>query len=120
MKARLVDARDLADQDSKFTELDGVSVHYKVHSCGGPPAAAVHCYHGFGANTGSWDPVQQQMADRLQAVVSSHDMPGFGLTGRCELSIIAYHSQTYEMILPGEIRILQVILDPSQAFGPGM
>lgn len=78
---RLVSARELADKDSKFAEVEGVSVHYKVHS---PPSprAALHCYHGFGANTGSWAPVQAQMADVLGALVTSHDMPGFGLTSR--------------------------------------
>lgn len=77
-----MDARDLADRDSKFTDLDGVLVHYKAHSPADSPAVAIHCYHGFGANTGSWDPVQQKMARSIKALVTSHDMPGFGLTGR--------------------------------------
>lgn len=77
---RLVQARELGDRDSKFTDLDGVSVHYKTHSPASP-RAAVHCYHGFGANTGSWDPIQARLSS-MGALVTSHDMPGFGLTGR--------------------------------------
>ena len=43
---------------------------------------AIACYHGFGANTFSWAAVQEQLAQKLQAVVVAHDMPGFGLTQR--------------------------------------
>ena len=82
---RLVDARDLGDRDSKFADIEGVSVHYKVHAPSAFPRAAVHCYHGFGANTGSWAPVQAKMSHELDALVTSHDMPGFGLTGRLAL-----------------------------------
>ena len=46
---------------------------------------AIHCYHGFGANTFSWSFVEQQLAEDCQAQVTSHDMPGFGLTQRYEL-----------------------------------
>lgn len=77
-----MDGRELGDRDSQFTDLDGVSVHYKAHKTARAPKSAIHCYHGFGANTGSWGPVQQKMARRLDAAVSSHDMPGFGLTSR--------------------------------------
>jgi hypothetical protein len=34
------------------------------------------------ANTYSWAAVQTRLAERLDAVVVSHDMPGFGLTQR--------------------------------------
>ena len=77
-----MDARELADRDSKFADIDGVTVHYKAHRPYGNPAAAIHCYHGFGANTGSWDPVQLKMAMKVNSLVTSHDMPGFGLTSR--------------------------------------
>lgn len=43
---------------------------------------AAHCYHGFGANVGSYVLVQEQLAQRLGGVVTAHDMPGFGLTER--------------------------------------
>lgn len=37
---------------------------------------------GLQANTYSWAAVQPLLAERLDAVVVSHDMPGFGLTQR--------------------------------------
>lgn len=43
---------------------------------------AVHCYHGFGANLGSYKRVQENLAAVLRGVVTAHDMPGFGLTQR--------------------------------------
>jgi pimeloyl-ACP methyl ester carboxylesterase len=61
-------------------------VHVKVKApsaAASQPSAALHCYHGFGSNTWSWSLVQQTLADRLNALVTAHDMPGFGLTERC-------------------------------------
>ncbi|KAK9785507.1 hypothetical protein WJX73_002687 [Symbiochloris irregularis] len=63
-------------------------VHYTKHSTSripsarSGPATAVHCYHGFGANTGSWSYLRQPLASVLDAQVTAHDMPGFGLTQR--------------------------------------
>ena len=49
----------------------------------GPPIIALHAYHGFGANLHSWAAVQSLMAEAISnSVVTSHDMPGFGLTER--------------------------------------
>jgi pimeloyl-ACP methyl ester carboxylesterase len=95
---------DLGDADSRFRDLGNLLVHVKVKSPKtlppalaqnpaaaryAPPAsvgddgvAAVHCYHGFGSNTWSWTLVQGQIAERLGALVTAHDMPGFGLTQR--------------------------------------
>ncbi len=42
----------------------------------------VHCLHGFGASAYSWSFVQDELARELGAVVTAHDMPGFGLTQR--------------------------------------
>ena len=43
-----------------------------------------NCSAGFGANLHSYKKVQQPLADALGdgALVTSHDMPGFGLTER--------------------------------------
>lgn len=57
-------------------------VHVKVKAPPATPSAALHCYHGFGSNTWSWSLVQQELADKLGALVTAHDMPGFGLTER--------------------------------------
>ncbi|WIA19239.1 hypothetical protein OEZ85_003878 [Tetradesmus obliquus] len=105
-KARERIEADLGDPDSRFRHIDNLSVHVKVKASRSlpppaptaaaarlapPPAAAarlqgpvpaVHCYHGFGSNTWSWSLVQQQLAERLGALVTAHDMPGFGLTQR--------------------------------------
>lgn len=87
--------RDLAGPSSHFLEVQGLTVHYTQHvppcpdintEAGGPylPRLAVHCVHGLGACSFSWDGfVQGQLAARLRAVVTAHDMPGFGLTHRC-------------------------------------
>jgi pimeloyl-ACP methyl ester carboxylesterase len=56
-----------------------------------PPAAsaastgavpALHAFHGFGSNVWSWSLVQAALAKRLGGIMTSHDMPGFGLTQR--------------------------------------
>ena len=79
---------ELADGDSKFVELNGLTVHYKAAA---PPVASkdtagrpcgMAMYHGFGANTFSWSFVGMRMAKELGVTVVSHDMPGFGLTQR--------------------------------------
>ena len=41
------------------------------------------------ANTYSWAAVQPLLAERLNAVVVSHDMPGFGLTQRSATSTMS-------------------------------
>jgi pimeloyl-ACP methyl ester carboxylesterase len=102
--------RELAAADSRFFQLGGIQLHYKRRSPAysaltppprppldptsnggsaaaaqqrpGSPAALVHCLHGFGASAYSWSFVQQGLADALHAVVTAHDMPGFGLTQR--------------------------------------
>ena len=50
------------------------------------PAVALHCFHGFGANTSSWSTVHHVLSRRLGALVTLNDMPGFGLTERYHLS----------------------------------
>lgn len=103
--------RELAASDSCFFMAEGIQLHYKRRAplglsrpagIGGrgngsmlgsqqqqqqaaaasAPAAVVHCLHGFGASSYSWSFVQQEMADALHAVVTAHDMPGFGLSQR--------------------------------------
>ncbi len=47
------------------------------------PRLALGLLHGFGANAFSWSFVDRRLAARLHALVTAHDMPGFGLTQRC-------------------------------------
>lgn len=88
LQALQVTEAELADGDSKFKELGGVTVHYKVAAPGGAAKASggkpcgLAMYHGFGANTFSWSFVDRRLAEKLGATVVSHDMPGFGLTQR--------------------------------------
>ena len=89
LQALQVTEAELADGDSKFRELDGLTVHYKAaappggaaKAAGGAPCGLA-MYHGFGANTFSWSFVDRRLAEELGATVVSHDMPGFGLTQR--------------------------------------
>jgi pimeloyl-ACP methyl ester carboxylesterase len=79
-----VPEKDLADPKSCFRHISGMEVHYKVaaHASRQDEVPALALYHGFGANTFSWSFVDGQLAERLQGVVVTHDMPGFGLTQR--------------------------------------
>ena len=92
-QARLVSEADLAGPDSRFRTLDGVTVHYKVarpKGGGQLPELGIAMYHGFGANTFSWSFVDQLLAQRLGALVTAHDMPGFGLTQRCAPPVLYF------------------------------
>ncbi len=75
--------QELKDHDSVFRELHGTAVHYKLaQGLDTAHPTAVHCYHGFGANTFSWSYVYKALSTQLRAQVTKHDMPGFGLTQR--------------------------------------
>ena len=72
--------------DSRWTRAFGVDVHYTVKTPSGGldsvPPLVVTCLHGFGSNEWSFSRITQELADELNAVVSAHDTPGFGLTQR--------------------------------------
>ena len=83
IQGRLMAEQELKDHDSVFRELRSTAVHYKLAQAISPAhPIALHCYHGFGANTFSWSYVYKSLAKQLQAQVTKHDMPGFGLTER--------------------------------------
>ncbi|KAK9835008.1 hypothetical protein WJX81_003847 [Elliptochloris bilobata] len=84
---------ELAEADSRFLSVDEVCVHYKAapapvawaeagNEQAQRPLLALGLLHGFGANAFSWSFVDRQLAERLRAQVTAHDMPGFGLTQR--------------------------------------
>ena len=58
--------------------------------------------HGLQANTFSWAAVQPLLAERLDAVVVSHDMPGFGLTQRSASSSVTAHRQRVSRRMLGQ------------------
>jgi len=83
LQDRLMAEQELKDHDSVFRELHGTAVHYKLaQGLDTAHPTAVHCYHGFGANTFSWSYVYKALSTQLRAQVTKHDMPGFGLTQR--------------------------------------
>lgn len=91
------DAEDLADNDSKYCTIDGISIHYKVAQGSRNSLRGIHMYHGFASNLTNWSDVQNKMAQRLDAVVTSHDMPGFGLSARPQ------NVSAYSLTLNGHI-----------------
>ncbi|MGC8782041.1 MAG: alpha/beta fold hydrolase [Anaerolineae bacterium] len=67
----------LADKDSRFIEVSGLSLHARIAGQGAP---LIILLHGFGANTESWRKVMQPLAQH--GTVVAYDRPGFGLTER--------------------------------------
>lgn len=67
----------LADPDSRFVEVEAVTIHYKQMGEGEPVFLLLH---GFGASTFSWREVMQPLSAR--GTVIAFDRPAFGLTER--------------------------------------
>ena len=67
----------LADPDSRFTNIGGVTLHYKIMGKGEP---VFFLLHGFGASLYSWKKVMPELA-KLGTVIA-YDRLGFGLTVR--------------------------------------
>lgn len=72
-----VPPEQLADPDSRFVEVDGVTFHYKQEGEGTPVLLLLH---GFGASTFSWREVMTSLAQI--GTVIAFDRPAFGLTER--------------------------------------
>ncbi len=75
--ADTVAARELADPDSRFVEVNGLQVHYKTSGAGEPTFLLLH---GFGSSTFSWRNVLAPLEQEGTAV--AFDRPAFGLTDR--------------------------------------
>lgn len=71
----------LGKTDSRFAEVNGIKVHYKVYGSGEP---AILLLHGFGAYSFSFDPVAQPLSE--YGTVIAFDRPAFGFTERPILS----------------------------------
>ncbi len=67
----------LADPDSRFLDVDGLAVHYKVSGEGSPQFVMLH---GFGASVFSFRELQQPLGEWGTAL--AFDRPPFGLTSR--------------------------------------
>ncbi len=72
-----VPPRELADADSRFIDVGGLEVHYKLAGEGRP---ALVLLHGFAASTFSWREVMAPLAQDYTVV--AFDRPAFGLTER--------------------------------------
>jgi pimeloyl-ACP methyl ester carboxylesterase len=64
-----------AYSDSKFMELDGLNVHYRIIGTGNP----VVLLHGTGSSLHTWEQFADNLKDSFQLI--SLDLPAFGLTG---------------------------------------
>jgi pimeloyl-ACP methyl ester carboxylesterase len=69
--------QELADSDSQFLEINGLSVHVKKIGQGN---IAFILLHGFGASLFSWHAVMQPLSQF--GTVIAYDRPAFGLTER--------------------------------------
>lgn len=63
------------DTQSRFVEIDGMQVHYKIEGQGTP----LLLIHGTGAMLHTWDQWATLLKDKFQIV--RMEIPGFGLTG---------------------------------------
>ena len=73
----VVRPEELADADSRFIEVNDLTVHYKMSGNGEP---ALLLLHGFGASVFSWREVLAPLAEMGRVV--AFDRPAFGLTER--------------------------------------
>jgi pimeloyl-ACP methyl ester carboxylesterase len=69
--------QELADPDSLFVEINGLTVHYKIMGQGEPVFVLLH---GFGASLYSWHAVMEPLSQ--YGTVIAFDRPAFGLTER--------------------------------------
>jgi pimeloyl-ACP methyl ester carboxylesterase len=72
-----IPVESLTDPDSRFIEVNGINVHYKLYGQGEPTFILLH---GFGASLFSWREVTAPLAEF--GMVIAYDRPGFGLTER--------------------------------------
>jgi len=75
--ADTVPPRQLADPDSRFIQVNGLEVHYKIAGQGEPVFILLH---GFGASVFTWHRVMDDLA--TLGTVIAYDRPAFGLTER--------------------------------------
>ena len=72
-----VPERELADPDSHFADVNGLTVYYKEMGQGEP---VIIFLHGFGASEYSWREVMEPLSRSGRVI--AYDRPAFGLTNR--------------------------------------
>jgi pimeloyl-ACP methyl ester carboxylesterase len=73
----IVPPQQLADPDSQFIEINGLSVHVKTTGQREPVFVLLH---GFGASLYSWHAIMESLS--RYGTVIAYDRPAFGLTER--------------------------------------
>ena len=68
---------ELADEDSRFLDLFGIDIHYKVEGNGDK---VMLMFHGFGSSTFTWNSIKDAFVNDFTLV--AYDRPAFGLTER--------------------------------------
>ena len=98
---------DLADQDSRFVNIDGWNIHYIIQGKGEP---TIILLHGFGASLFSWRDVIGPLSSF--GTVIAFDRPAFGLTERPFVDIQSdenfYASQNQAQLLLSLMENLQI------------
>ena len=75
-----VAAEDLADPDSRFVDVLGTELHFKMVGDPAAPGPAFVLLHGFGASVYTWHEVLGPLGEAGTAM--AFDRPGFGLSER--------------------------------------
>ena len=100
----LVTEKELADPDSKFIEVNNITVHYKEMGSG---KTTFILLHGFGASVFSWREVMDDFATRGRVI--AYDRPAFGLTERPMPEDWANGENSYDM--KSNIELLRGLMD---------
>jgi pimeloyl-ACP methyl ester carboxylesterase len=74
-----VDLKQLADADSQFVDVDGITIHYKQRGDSGRDLILMH---GLGASVYSWQRVMDDLSQ--YGKITAYDRPAFGLTERIQ------------------------------------
>lgn len=98
-----VPERDLADPDSRFAEINGLTVHYKETGQGEPVFILLH---GFGSSEFSWRDVREPLSREGRVIV--YDRPAFGLTKR---PMTGEWTGTNPYSVQGNIELLDGLMD---------
>jgi len=93
----------LADPDSRFIDIQGVSVHYKEVGEGNPVFIFLH---GFAASLFSWHDVMRPLA--VHGRMIAYDRPAFGLTDR---PIIENSNKMNLYGTEGQVEMLRNLMD---------
>lgn len=72
----------LARPYSRFLDIEGVQVHYRLERVEERRQDAIVCFHGFGAWLDSFRPCWDPLRRELGRPILAFDRPGFGLTQR--------------------------------------